>query len=90
MSDDFNIEEMIRERNEMLIALDPVKYIAYMEKYNPGEFDYAKMPDSSILHSMHLARLQVTSFHEGIKAESRAWLNKRGLRTFEDGPPNAV
>lgn len=86
MGDDFDNEQVVRERNEMLLSLDVSRFRAYMSKYNPGEADWDRMEDRQALHSMHLARLQVNSFSESIKAESRAWLKARGLRTFEAPP----
>lgn len=86
----FDLNELLRERNEMLLSLDSSRFRAYMNKHSPGEADWDIMEDRQILHSMHLARLQVTTFSESIKAESRAWLKARGLRTFEDGPPSHV
>jgi len=83
---DFSMDEVIRERNEMLTTLDTETFRIFMSKYNPGEADYETMPEHKILHSLHLARLQVDTIPESLKDESRAWLKERGLKTFEEGP----
>jgi hypothetical protein len=79
------IEEYVRERDEVLRALDAERFEVFWRKHrqpmpSSGRWDSPVVP----LIIMHKARLAAATMSEAEKAVSREWLAARGWSEDED------
>jgi len=68
------ISDYVKERNKALLSLDKAELESLFAKAG------VKMPDDDIEFwaGVHIARLQVTTFSDEVKAESLGWLHANG------------
>jgi hypothetical protein len=81
---DAEIRVFVKERDEMLLACDIDRCIAFHTKYNPG----IKFPSREIAEvAMHKARTAVVTLPKEERQKSKAWLKQHGMDTmpFDDG-----
>lgn len=79
---EYTLEEFVSARNEALLSLDEVKIRAFFQKYNNTH-----LPTNILTFwgSVHKAITGVTSFPIEFRRASKAWLDKRGLKSHDDG-----
>jgi hypothetical protein len=70
----FDREQFIRDRREMLLALDVRRLREYAAKYGAR----VSSDDEICLYSMHLARTYAPEIPEHLRRVSRAWLKAHG------------
>lgn len=76
-------EAFVRERDEMLMAGDIDRLIAFQKKHNP---DIPAFPTREVAEiSLHMARTAAKSLPMTYRIESRKWLTERGYRSLDDG-----
>lgn len=74
-------DDFVRERNEMLMACDVDRAIAFHEKYDP----VARTPSRDIVEvGIHKARTACLSLPIEARQESHQWLKERGYSSFGD------
>jgi hypothetical protein len=81
VSEAFDFDTFIKERNEALLSLDKQKITAYMLKY---EVPFSQ-DERVFWASVHKARTAITSFPPDEIQKSRDWLAERGLSHMGDG-----
>ena len=78
------IKTFVKERDEMLLACDVDRCIAFHTKYNPG----LTFPSREIAEAaMHKARTAITNFPREERVKSKLWLKEHGMDTMpiDDG-----
>lgn len=79
------IKAFVKEHDEMLLALDIDKCIAFHKKHNPG----IEMPSSHdlVLAAMHKARTAARSLPLEERKKSKRWLKEHNMDTMplDDG-----
>lgn len=78
----YSMEDFNRERNEALLSLDEYNIRAMVRKFNRKE-----MPMEPLIFwgSVHKAITGCTSLPIEFRRASKAWLDKQGLRSHDDG-----
>jgi hypothetical protein len=71
-----DIETFVKRRNDALISLKKDDIVALFNETG------AAIPDdeTTFWAGVHMARMQVTTFSDEIKAESLGWLHANGYR----------
>jgi hypothetical protein len=77
------IRAFVKERDEMLMAGDIDRLIAFHEKHNPGIRAFSSREVAEI--SMHKARTGAKTLPMEYRAASKAWLAERGYTSLDDG-----
>lgn len=77
------IKAFVKERDEMLMAGDIDRCIAFHEKHNPGIRAFPSREVAEI--SLHKARTAAKSLPFVFRIESKIWLSKRGYTSMDDG-----
>jgi hypothetical protein len=76
------IEEFLRERNEMLLACDIDRSIAFWAKHSPDR----PFPNREAAEAgLHKARTAVRSLPREERLRSKRWLDERGMSSWDDG-----
>lgn len=78
------IKAFVKERDEMLLACDVDRCIAFHEKHNPG----LKFPSRAIAEAaMHKARTAVKTLPKAERKKSKQWLKDHNMDTMpmDDG-----
>jgi hypothetical protein len=76
------IKAFVKERDEMLMAADIDRLIAFHEKHNPGRtFSCREVAEVSL----HKARTAAKSLPIEYRIESKRWLSERGYTSLDDG-----
>lgn len=79
-----DIEEFVKERNEVLLSGDLDRVMQFQKKHNPG-IDWEKMPESSRLAGMHKAITAVVALPRDYRMKSKRWLAQYGYKSLDDG-----
>lgn len=77
------IKAFVKERDEMLMAGDIDRLIAFHEKHNPGIRAFSNRDVAEI--SLHKARTGALSLPFVFRIESKKWLSERGYTSMDDG-----
>ena len=77
------IKAFVKERDEMLMAGDVDRCIAFHEKHNPGIRAFPNRLVAEI--SLHKARTGAKSLPFVFRIESKKWLTERGYSSLDDG-----
>ena len=77
------IKAFVKERDEMLIAGDIDRMMAFHAKHNPGRTPFPNREVAEI--SLHKARTGALSLPIEVRLESKRWLSERGYRSLDDG-----
>jgi hypothetical protein len=79
------IEEIkaVKERNEMLMACDIDKMLAFQAKHNLGTFSSREVVEIAL----HKARTAAESLPTNERMFSKQWLKERGYSSFDDDLP---
>lgn len=81
-ADKTEIAAFVKERDEMLMALDIDRMFAFHAKYNPGrQFSNRQVAEISL----HKARTAAKSLPMFARALSKRWLEERGYTSMDDG-----
>ncbi len=76
------IKAFVKERDEMLIAGDIDRCIAFQKKHSPQ----VRIPARDIVEiSLHKARTGAKSLPMSYRIESKKWLSDRGYQSMDDG-----
>jgi len=82
------IKAFVKERDEIRIAGDIDRMIAFHEKHNPGVRAFPNRLVAEI--SLHKARTGAKSLPMVFRIESKKWLSERGYTSMDDGDVPAV
>lgn len=77
------IKAFVQERDEMLMAGDIDRLIAFHEKHNPGVRAFPNREVAEI--SLHKARTGAKSLPMSYRVKSLKWLTERGYTSLDDG-----
>lgn len=77
------IKAFVKERDEMLMAADIDRLVAFHEKHNPGVRAFPNREVAEI--SLHKARTGAKSLPIEYRIESKKWLTERGYTSLDDG-----
>lgn len=80
--DKLEIAAFVKERNEVLLAGDVDRLIAFHSKHNPGAV-FSSREVAEI--AMHKARTACTGLPMEARLESKRWLRERSYGSFDDG-----
>lgn len=76
------IAAFVRERNEMLLACDVDKAIAFYQKHNPG----LRAPPREVVElALHKARTAALDLPREARLASKRWLTERSHKSMDDG-----
>lgn len=80
------IADFVKERDEMLLACDVDRMLAFYKKHNPE----LPMPSEHVVAEMmlHKARTGVKSLPRDERMKSARWLKDRGYTTLDDDDLN--
>lgn len=78
-----DIKAFVKERDEMLMAGDIDRCIAFHEKHNPGIRAFPNRLVAEI--SLHKARTAAKTLPVSFRSESKKWLTDRGYASWDDG-----
>lgn len=81
------MRQFVLDRDEALLSLDKEKILAYYAKYNP-HIDVNKMRQAHQLAfwgGVHKAITGATSLPIEFRRQSKEWLQRRGMSSFDDG-----
>ncbi len=82
-ADRAEIAAFVKERDEMLMALDIDRMMAFHEKHNPGIRRFSSREVAEI--SLHKARTAARSLPIEARQLSKQWLTERGYTSMDDG-----
>lgn len=76
------LTDFLRERNEALVSLDETRIRSFFRKWNKQE-----MPSDMKVFcgAIHKAITGATDLPRELRLQSKAWLDERGLQSFDDG-----
>lgn len=76
-------EDFVRERNEILLACDVDKALAFQAKHHPG----IALPTNRFIVEigLHEARTAATDLPIEARRLSKQWLTERGYKSLDDG-----
>jgi len=77
------IKAFVKERDEMLMAGNIDRLIAFHEKHNPGIRAFSSRGVAEV--SLHKARTAAKSLPLVFRIESKKWLSERGYTSMDDG-----
>lgn len=77
------VKAFVKERDEMLLACDVDRMLAFHAKHNPN----VPAPASRELAetAIHKARTAITNFPMEERLKSKRWLRERGFTSMDDG-----
>lgn len=78
---DAETKAFLRERDEMLMAGDIDRLIAFQKKHNP---DIRAFPNREVAEiSLHMTRTAARSLPMTYRMESKKWLTERGYKSLD-------
>lgn len=82
MTSEQEMEHFVKERNEALLSMDEAKIRGFFRKWN--EFELSTN-NAVFWTSIHKAITGVKGLPIDFRKASKAWLDKRGFKSFDDG-----
>ena len=81
-----SVTKFVKERNEALLSLDEIKIKKFSKKYG------VTLSDNPLVFwaFIHKARIEIASFSEEVKEESRNWLLSLGFKPGICYPPDTT
>lgn len=77
------IKAFVKERDEMLLACDVDRMLAFYVKHNPNSPKFSSREVAEA--ALHKARTCVTNFPMDERIKSKRWLKERGMSSMDEG-----